>query len=215
MQDSARHLVQRLGYQIEELPLSRERTTCCGYGGLMWLANRDLAQRVVQRRIAESQADYVTYCATCRDFFAGQGKRALHLLDLIYDQGDETRALRRSPGYSLRHENRLRLKHNLLKTIWGEVMGEPQAYESVKVIMTEDVRERLDRRLILVEDIQQVIEYAERTRRRLLNRETGHFLAYFKPKNVTYWVEYLPQADGFAIFNAYSHRMEVPGSGPA
>jgi len=22
----------------------------------------------------------------------------------------------------------------------------------------------------------------------------------------------VPQADGFAVFNAYSHRMEVPGS---
>jgi hypothetical protein len=181
----------------------------------MWLANRDLAQRVVQRRIAESQADYVTYCATCRDFFAGQGKRTLHLLDLIYDQGDDERATRRSPGYSLRHENRLRLKRNLLKTIWGEDMDGQQAHELIKLIIAADVQERLDQRLILVEDIQRVIEYAERTRRRLLNPNTGHYMAYLKPKSVTYWVEYLPQAEGFAILNAYSHRMEVPGSEPA
>jgi glutamate synthase (NADPH/NADH) small chain len=100
VQDSVRDIMQRLGYHIDELPLSRERTTCCGYGGLMWLANRDLAKRVVKRRVEESRADYVTYCAMCRDFFAGQGKRALHLLDLIYDRGDDTRAERRSPGFS-------------------------------------------------------------------------------------------------------------------
>ncbi|MCC7447682.1 MAG: FAD-dependent oxidoreductase [Anaerolineae bacterium] len=212
IQDSARHLVQQLGYQIAELPFSRERTVCCSYSGHMWLSNREVAQKTVQRRIAESQSDYVTYCAMCRDFFAGQGKRALHILDLIYNQSIDERATRRSPDYSARHENRARLKRKLLKTIWGEDMDGSQAYESIQLIIAEAVQARLEQRLILTEDIQRVIEYAERTGRRLFNRDTGHYLAYYKPTSVTYWVEYLPQADGFAIFNAYSHRMEVPGS---
>jgi glutamate synthase (NADPH/NADH) small chain len=91
-------------------------------------------------------------------------------------------------------------------------MDGQQPHESVRLIIAEEVRQRLDERLILVEDIQRVIEYAERTGRRLLNRDTGHFLAYFKPHSVTYWVQYLPHDDGFVIFNAYSHRMDVPGS---
>ncbi len=94
-------------------------------------------------------------------------------------------------------------------------MDDSQAYESIRLIMDEAVQDRLAQRLILTEDIQRVIEYAERTGRRLLNRDTGHYVAYFKPTSVTYWVEYLPQADGFVIFNAYSHRMEVPGSRPS
>ena len=92
-------------------------------------------------------------------------------------------------------------------------MGGAQAYESIRLIIADEVRVKLEQRLILTEDIQRVIEYAERTGRRLLNQGTGHTLAYFKPTSVTYWVEYLRQADGFAIYNAYSHRMEVPGSG--
>ena len=72
IQESVRRLVQRAGYQIEELPLSREKTTCCSYGGDMWLANPELARAVVERRIAESRADYLTYCAVCRDFFAAR-----------------------------------------------------------------------------------------------------------------------------------------------
>ena len=87
-----------------------------------------------------------------------------------------------------------------------------QAFESIRLIMTDDVRERLEQRLVLTEDIQRVIEYAERTRRRLLNRNTDHYLAYFKPTSVTYWVEYLQQDGGYIIYNVYSHRMEVPGS---
>jgi hypothetical protein len=181
----------------------------------MWVANRDLAKKVVERRVAESESDYVTYCAMCRDFFARQGKRTLHVLDLIYNQGIDERAARRGPDFSQRHENRARLKRKLLKDLWGEDMPEQAAYEAIQVIMSDEVRERLDQRLILIEDVQRVLEYAQRTGRRLFNQQTQRYLAYYKPTAVTYWVEYVPQGEAFVIFNAYSHRMEVPGSGSA
>ena len=209
IQDSARHLVQRLGYEIEELPLSRDRTECCSYGGLMWFANRPLAQAVIQRRIAESAADYVTYCAVCRDFFAGQGKRTLHLLDLIFEPDLETQATRRPPGYSQRHENRAMLKRILLKKFWGEDMDAPPSHAALRLIIADDVRARLEERLILVEDVQRVIEAAERSGRKLRHRETGHWLAHAKPHAVTYWVEYSAQDDAFVVYNAYSHRMDL------
>lgn len=209
MQDSVRSLLVQLGYEVEELPLSRERTECCSYGGLMWFANRDLAQQVVQRRIEASPADYVTYCATCRDFFAAHGKRTLHLLDLIFAADLEERATRPDPGYSWRHENRARLKRKLLKEVWGEEMPDQAAYEAIHLQIPAEVRARLEERLILVEDIQQVIEFAERTGARFLDPDTGRFLASHRPASVTYWVEYSPHGDSFVIHNAYSHRMFV------
>ena len=209
IQDSVRNILRRVGYQIEELPLSRERTECCSYGGLMWLANRELAQAVVERRIAESRLDYLTYCAVCRDFFAARGKRTLHLLDLIYGQDLDGRATRTSPGYSERHENRAKLKRKLLKEVWGEDMEGPSTFETIQLVIADDVRARLEQRLILVEDIQRVIEFAERTSSKLLNRQTGHWLAHHRPNAVTYWVEYTQQGDAFVIHNAYSHRMQV------
>nr|MBP7687601.1 (Fe-S)-binding protein [Thermoflexales bacterium] len=212
LQDSARTIVQQLGYEIAELPLSREKTECCSYGGNMWLANRELAKKVVERRVAESPLDYVTYCAMCRDFFAAQGKRTLHVLDLIYNQATDEQAARRGPGWSQRHENRARLKRKLLKDLWGEDMADQAAYEAIQLIISDDVQARLEQRLILIEDIQRVLDYAQRTGRKLFNRETGRYLAYFKPTAVTYWVEFIPQGEAFVIFNAYSHRMEVPGS---
>ncbi len=212
VQDSVRHLAEQLGCTIEELPHSREKTVCCSYGGHMWLANPEVAGKTVRRRIDESPADYLTYCAMCRDFFANQGKRSLHVLDLIYGEPGDDRAARPNLGWSQRHENRLRLKRKLLKTIWGEDMDGAQAYEAIRLIVSDEVRARLEGRLILTEDIQRVIEYAERTKRRLRSPKTGHFLAYYKPTTVTYWVEYEPQAEGFYILNAYSHRMDVPGS---
>ena len=176
----------------------------------MWLANRPLAEAVVRRRIGESAADYVTYCAVCRDYFAARGKRTLHLLDLMYGTELDARAVRPSPGYSQRHENRARLKRRLLGEVWGEDMDGGQAsYEAIHLLVADDVQARLEERLILVEDIQRVIEYAERTGSKLLNPATDHLLAYYKPTAVTYWVEYAPQGDAFVVHNAYSHRMEI------
>jgi glutamate synthase (NADPH/NADH) small chain len=211
IQDSVRRILDRLGYQVEELPLSREKTECCSYGGLMWLANRPLAKAVVQRRIAESSLDYVTYCAMCRDLFAAQGKRSLHLLDLLFEADPESRAMRAGPGYSQRHENRARLKRKLIKKVWGEEMPGLQDYDKIMLNIPADVQSRMEERLILVEDIQQVIAHAESTGKKLMNPKTGHFLAYHRPGNVTYWVEYspTPKGDGFAVHNAYSHRMLI------
>lgn len=221
IQEGARKILAQLGYQVEELPLGRERTECCSYGGLMWLANRDLAKDVVRRRIEASATDYVTYCAVCRDFFAAQGKRTLHLLDLVFGQDVDARARRPGPGWSQRHENRARLKRRLLREIWGEEMPGQAAYEAIQLVISAEVQEQMEKRLILVEDIQQVIEFAERTGARFLNSDSGHLLACHKPGSVTYWVEYTPAADTagggkptFIVHNAYSHRMEVGKGGP-
>jgi glutamate synthase (NADPH/NADH) small chain len=212
IQNSARNILRTLdyrGYHLEELPLNRERTECCSYGGLMWLVNRDLARTVVQRRIAGHPADYVTYCAMCRDFFADQGKPTLHLLDVLYERDLPARAARPGPSFSQRHDHRAQLKRRLLTETWEETVSEPELNATIQLQLSEEVAARVDERLILEEDIRQVIAYAERTGNRFLNPATGHYLAYYKPANVTYWVEYTPTDAGYCIHNAYSHRMEI------
>lgn len=213
IQDSVRNILQKLGCEIRELPNSREKTECCSYGGLMWLANRPVAEKMVQRRIGESQDDYVTYCAMCRDFFARRGKRTLHLLDLVFEP-DADLAVAPAVGFSQRHENRARLKAKILRERWSESMPEPQSFEAIRLILPDAVQQMVEDRLILVEDMQKVIEYAERTGKRMFNAATGRYLAYFKPTSVTYWVEYTPQEGAFLVHKAYSHRMEI-GSGAA
>jgi len=208
IQESVRNILRRLGVRIEELPLSGERTECCGYGGLMFFANPELASSVIARRIAQSPADYVAYCAMCRDYLAHRGKRTLHLLDLIFGVAVDEAAQRKGPGYSQRHENRARLKRDMLGRVWGQTAaGEA---ETMELTISDELRDTLEQRQILVEDIRQVIEYAEQSGNKLVNRETGHFLTHHKPAAVTYWVEYTPASEGeFIIHNAYSHRMEI------
>ena len=59
------------------------------------------------------------------------------------------------------------------------------------------------------EDMQKVIEQAEKTGRKFINPDNGHSLAHFRPVKVTYWVEYKPQEQGYEVLNVYSHRMEI------
>jgi hypothetical protein len=89
-------------------------------------------------------------------------------------------------------------------------MPEKGAFESIRLVLPDAVQQMMEQRLILVEDVQKVIDYAESTGKRMLNQSTGHYLAYYKPNSVTYWVEYTPQEDGsFLVHKAYSHRMEI------
>jgi len=195
---------------VEELPYSKELTKCCGFGGLTSFANPELAKKIVEDRISESTTDYVAYCAMCRDNFASMGKRTFHLLDLIFGTNLEEAAIRPSVGFSYRHENRAKLKRKLLHSLWKEAPQEKEgAYLAINLLLDERVLEIMEVRRILIEDIQQVIELAERTGRKFINPDNGHSLAQFRPFKVTYWVEYHPQEQGFVVLNVYSHRMEI------
>ncbi len=202
-----RNILSRLGHEAEELPHTRETTVCCGYGGLMLFADREVARKVVARRIGESPTDYLTYCAMCRDNFASQGKRAVYLLDLLFAAGGDDPAARPAPGYSDRRENRARLKRALRRDLWGETVTEPES--GVELIIPADVRSVLEDRMILDGDVAQVIVHAETTGDKFEDTASGRFLACHRPSAVTYWVEYSPADGGFLVHNAYSHRIEI------
>lgn len=206
--DSARHIIERIGFNVDELPLNREKTECCSYGGLMWLANRELSRKVVDRRINQSENAYVTYCAMCRDFFNRQGKITYHILDLFFNDGKALPQVE-PPDYSLRHSNRIALKKTLLRDIWKEDMETSEKNLPYKMRISTDIRQIMEDRLILEEDIQQVLDHAEKSGLSLLNKTNGHLLAYYCPAYVTYWVEYTKENDIFVIHNTYSHRMVI------
>lgn len=204
-----RDILHQLGCEVEELPYNREETQCCGYGGLMGSANRDLSRQVAAARTEESTREYVVYCAMCRDQFAAQGKPTVHLLDLLFEGHPMEEASKPGPGFSERHENRARLKKRLLREMWQEEPEAERGYMTIKLLIADDVKELLEERRILQEEVQKVIENAESTGRKFINKTNNHILAYFKPASVTYWVEYIVEEGGFKIFNAYCHRMEI------
>ncbi|HOT24114.1 MAG TPA: FAD-dependent oxidoreductase [Thermoleophilia bacterium] len=207
VQAAVRELVDACGYEVDELPMSRARTECCGYGGLMLYANRELADVVVDRRIAEGEADYVTYCAMCRDRFAVRGKRAVHLLDLVFGEDYERRAERQGPLLTQRSGQRAALKQRLLAEVWGEHV--PRLDWRAVLVLAPGVEEMLEQRYIRPDEVHEVIVHSEKTGRRFVEPATGRLLASLVIGSVTYWVEYTREGERFVVHSAYSHRMEI------
>ena len=212
-QSAVRRLLDTLGVPFTELELGRKKTECCGFGGLMQNANPAMAREVVGRRATQSKSDYLAYCAMCRDSLAGVGKRVVHLLDLFFPVKDTDPAMAPRITWSERQENRARLKARFLKEIWGEDIERMEQHQKISLKMDTEVRDRLDRRRILDEDVQKVIHHAQETGDRLFHPETGRYKASFNPYKTTFWIEYTPVGDGYEIHNAYAHRMEVVESG--
>jgi Fe-S oxidoreductase len=211
-QKGIRRILKSLGIQIEELPLSGEMPECCGYGGLMYNANPALARDVVARRTTVSDNDYLAYCAMCRDNFSSAGKRVSHLIEHLFPAvtgGDP--AARSWISWSERRANRGRVKEMILRDLGEREEVQAEEYEKLKLTMSPDVLKRIDTRRILQEDIRKVIFHAETSGRKMQSRASGSFLAYLQPENVTFWVEYSPEGDGFTVLNAYCHRMKIVG----
>jgi Fe-S oxidoreductase len=212
-QAAIREILAKRGVAFAELPLSGRLTECCGFGGLLGNANPELAAAFTKRRVSESGQDYLATCAMCRDRFAHAGKRAYHLLDVLFPGRDAADpATRPDPGFSMRHETRARLRRELLRTVWNEAVDE-KAPVGPDFTVTPEVRAVMEARHILDDDVKRVLAHAESTGRKFLNRENGHFLASFTPHRVTYWVEYAMEGGTARVFTAYSHRMTVAGVG--
>jgi NADPH-dependent glutamate synthase beta subunit-like oxidoreductase len=100
VQEAVRRLVRDLGYGIEEMPHNRERSICCGSGGMVPAVAPLLAQKMTDFRLSEATRDLVTYCASCRARLAKSGHPTLHVLDLPFNP-DWHQTKNKPPPHSL------------------------------------------------------------------------------------------------------------------
>ncbi|WP_238918399.1 pyridine nucleotide-disulfide oxidoreductase/dicluster-binding protein [Clostridium sp. YIM B02555] len=209
--ESIRNIAKSLNYKIEEPKYTKETTKCCGFGGVVYFANKEFSKEVTEDRIKESDNDFLAYCAMCRDLFTLKGKKTYHILDLIFGNDEENISDIKVPTLSERRANRFKLKKKMLKDFWGELMEIKDEYEDLKIVIDDNIRNKMEDELILESDIKKVIGEAEKTKNSFFNPQNGHVLAWRRLVNVTFWVEYQKVEDSFNIINAYSHRMHVTG----
>jgi glutamate synthase (NADPH/NADH) small chain len=209
-QQAVRDLLSRAGVAAEELPDNRRHALCCGYGGLAYGAHPKLTAETVNKHAHLSDTSYVTYCTNCRDAFSYAGKRTYHILDILF--GLERKWERPQMGIaslSDKRDNRRKLKCHLLTEIWGEPPMEPMP--RLSVLVDDDLRLKMDKQLILLEDIEEVIRRAEETGEKLRAKD-GSLIAHLRIGIITYWVQYAPTEGGaYRLYNAYSHRMKIEG----
>jgi hypothetical protein len=82
-------------------------------------------------------------------------------------------------------------------------------YKTIRLSVDPEVRVLLEKRRFKDEDLQKTIAEAEHTGKKFIHPRTGRFLAGVRQGSVTVWVEYGPRDDGYEIYSAYHHRVEV------
>ena len=108
--DAVRRLVTDLGYEVEEMAHNRERSICCGSGGMVPAVAPELAKKMTDFRLSEATRDLVTYCASCRARLAKAGHPTLHVLDLPFNPAWQQTKTQPPPHNLLRWWRRWRLK---------------------------------------------------------------------------------------------------------
>lgn len=209
MQKSIRNIIAKLDYEIKELNYSRELTKCCGYGGLVYFANREQANDFINDRIAESNEDLLVYCAMCKDLFTSKGKRTFHMLDLLFSEDMESSCTKKMPSLSERQQNRMTVRNRLIGEIWGEKMENNINDERYNITVTDEVKGKMEDLYIVITDIKKAVVNSIEKRERFYNPVENTYLTRLRTENVTYWVKYEAESDNILVTNVYSHRMEV------
>ncbi len=204
-QNKVRSLLFKMGNEICEMKDSKEKGSCCGYGGLTSHSNRSISNEIINSNIKDnslSDKEVLSYCINCRDRYLSKGVNSYHILELIYNKTNSIN--RKSPTWSLRQENRTKFKASILNEIWGEDMN---MEEDVKLYFNDDLLYKLEENMILKSDVQSAIKFGNLNNSIFYDPKTKHYIVSHRPKNVTFWVEYEPYEDGYFIYNTYSHRM--------
>ena len=202
-QNNVRQIVSACGYDIVPLEGEGKLAKCCSWGGQISIANPPYAELVVNRRISANEYPYVTYCTNCRDIFAEAGKNVCHILDIIFSTGGWGR---KAPTFSKRRANREYLKDEITQKYLQE---ESKGVKMARLLMTNEMEEKLHKQKILEEDVMEVIDFCERSGRKIISPDNGHFTGYSEIGHMTCWVEYEHSGEGYILHNAYSHRMKI------
>ncbi|MDD2572856.1 MAG: hypothetical protein PHP16_06230, partial [Eubacteriales bacterium] len=79
----------------------------------------------------------------------------------------------------------------------------------LKLTYDDDLGELLEERLILEEDVRKVITDSLESDCFIEEKKTGLRIAHKQIGNVTYWVYFTTEDEGYRVRRAYSHRMEI------
>jgi len=219
-QSAVRKLAKDLGYSLEELKLSGKEAACCGFGGHIYPANPGLLEEILDERASEAPGlPRITYCANCRDLFLHDGIESAHILEIVFpdpEPGAESAKQNNKdlPTLSERRENRRAVKARYSKpgACADSSAGDPQAKvpDNISLNIPKEIEAKMDRLLLLRDDVARVIDYCEKENSKTIDKTTGRSIGYYRYRLVTVWAEYEIAEDGSAaVYNVYSHRMQI------
>ena len=113
-------------------------------------------------------------------------------------------------GYSERTGVAIEPKLSMQWFLSMQELAEPAAG---RLDLVPGLLEELERRHILLEDVDGAVAAVEAEKAYFVDAESGHRLGAWRPRNVTFWVEYTEEDGRWLLHDAWCHRMRVPGSG--
>jgi Fe-S oxidoreductase len=203
---AVRRLARSAGYEIVDTADGGENATCCGFGGQIYPANPGLLEKILQERTGAAELPYITYCANCRDLFLSKEKESRHILEILFpSESDSAKPL---PSLTERRENRRTLK---AKYAGGKSVARENPEFDYDLEISPELEAKMNRLLLLREDVGATIEHCERKGTRAFNPANGHFTGCRRGRVITVWVEYVPDpaAGRATVYNVYSHRMKI------
>ena len=84
-------------------------------------------------------------------------------------------------------------------------------YQSVNLIISDEVAANMEERGVREADVREVIEFAETTGKKLYIEGEEHFLARKRIGKFSAYMEYVPQGDSFELIDVYSHMVTFEG----
>ena len=201
-QDSIRRIAESLGCTVAETEYDRDKSPCCGYGGLTQYTNKEVARKMTDKCLERSDLPYLSYCMACRDRFAREGRESMHLLELVYGTSAD-----HCPDISAKRYNRLGLKNELLKEVWNEEVSTVDL--GFTIDYTPEAVGMMDDRMILKTDVIRVMQSLRETGEAILDEQTGLIVTRARLGNVTFWVKFTETESGYLVHRAYSHRMTI------
>jgi len=207
MEKGVRVLAEKAGTDITELP---EKNRCCSYGGLIKVANPKLYDEMAENRASESEKPYIVYCVNCREVFAGKGKECAHILDFVFNINGE----RKLPNIDEKRNNSIKVKKELSKEMRGiDYMPKTYEWDRLTLIVSDKMRELMEKKLIADSDLKEAIWLAETTGDKFMG-DDGTRLSSMAKEVLTYWVQYRETGKKtYEILSAYTHRMRIGGEG--
>ncbi len=201
-QNAVRALARGLGCEVTEPEYTLDRAPCCGYGGLAGYARPEVARDMTEFALKDTEGVQLTYCMGCRDRYARAGAESAHILELVYSAPAGA-----PPGISEKRRNRLELRRRFLREIYMEdERVEPLGF---RLDITDEARALMEERMILDSDVAYVMQQYRRRGEAVLENDTGLLVARARLGNVTFWVKFTQDAEGYTVRRVYSHRMTI------
>ncbi len=206
---AVRGLLNKVGVHPAELPFHDEKAKCCGWGGHIYPANRELFDQIVGNRVKAADLPYIVYCSNCRDVFASAGKDCVHILDLFFALRSDNR---KAPTIKEKYDNSIRLKKTLLENYWNEEYKVPEFEgDDMDLILSDEIKKKLEMLLLSEDILRKAIAKAEADGDKFVNETEGYNICSYEEGLCTIWVHYraADPENTYEVRDVYMHRMKI------